>query len=84
MPNGNQSQNQNDPRNRPSNRGATRPWNVLFPRNYTGTDGQEHTEFLRVGVAWPLKDKPGYRLEILGVNYVIMPQQERDDSNLPR
>lgn len=79
MANDNQSRNppRNTNRNAPRT-GKTRPWNVLFPRNYQDADGQDRTEFLRVGVAWPLKDKPGYRLEILGVSYVIMPQTDRE------
>lgn len=75
----NSRQNQRPAQNRnQQQRGKTRPWNVLFPRTYQTSDGEERTEFLRVGVAWPLKDKPGYRIDILGVSYIIMPQTDRE------
>lgn len=64
--------------NRRQRSNGSRPWSVLYPRNYTDRDGKDQTEFIRIGVAWPLKDKPGYRLEALGFTVIIMPPSDRE------
>lgn len=74
---GNRSNQQQRGGNQRRNGSNNRPWAVLYPRNYQ-VNGEDRTEFLRVGAAWPLKDKPGYRIEILGQTYIIMPQADRE------
>lgn len=38
------------------------PWNLLYPRSYK-VGNEERTDFMRIGVAWPLKDREGFSLE---------------------
>jgi hypothetical protein len=59
--------------------GKQRPWSVLFPRNYTTAEGEERTEFLRIGYAFKMRDREGFSVEILGVKVVIMPQRDREE-----
>lgn len=43
---------------------SQRPHQVLWPRNYKDRENKDATEFLRVGVAWPLKNGPGFSVEL--------------------
>lgn len=79
-PNDRNDRNRNQQRptgNQKQGTSGNRPWNVLYPRNYTDREGNPQTEFIRIGIAWPLKDKPGYRLEALGMTVIIMPQSDK-------
>ncbi len=39
-------------------------YNVFFPRKYEDRDGKEKTEFLKVGVAWPMAERDGFSIEL--------------------
>jgi hypothetical protein len=68
---------QTEPRGQRSNgNGSKRPWQVLYPRNYQDREGNEKTEYLRIGVAWPLPNG-GYSIEALGMRVLIKPPGER-------
>lgn len=63
----------------------TTRYDVLSPRIYKDRDGNEKTTFLKVGVAFPMRDKDGFNvtLEAIplptseGVRLMLMPP--RDD-----
>lgn len=64
------------------NGGNNRPWQVLYPRDYKDREGKDQTEYLRIGVAWPLP-RGGYSVEALGVRVLIKPPadpREPDES----
>ena len=53
-----------------ANRPGTRErLNVLSPRAYKGADGEERSAYTRVGVAFPLRHKPGYKLHLDAVPF---------------
>lgn len=39
-------------------------YNVCYPREYKDGDGNERTDFIRVGVAFPLREQDGFSLEL--------------------
>ncbi len=60
-------------------------YNVLFPRNYKDNDGEDRTEFIRVGVAFPLNDGKGLSLELYlpmaaGQKLIVKPGGKKDAS----
>lgn len=65
---------------------ATR-YDVLSPRQYKDRDGNEKTTFMKVGVAFPMRDKDGFSvtLEAIplptaeGVRLMLMPPRENGD-----
>lgn len=79
-------------RGRPPSRSNAQPWNVLFPREYqvqgNGPGPETRTDFLRVGVAFPMQNRQGFSLELFLVppviegrtRLVIMPRENQDDS----
>lgn len=61
----------------------TKPHNILVARNYTNSNGEEKTDWLRVGVAFP-NQKEGFNCEVVdGIaltgRFMILPRTERDD-----
>lgn len=61
----------------------TKPHNILVARNYTNSNGEEKTEWLRVGVAFS-NQKDGFNCEVadgiaLTGRFMILPRTERDD-----
>lgn len=60
--NSNNSRNSNSSRDN-SNR-SVRYYNVCYPREYTTSDGETRTDFVRIGRAFPLKDADGFRVEL--------------------
>lgn len=66
----------------------TRPWNVYFPREYQvrvgqGDQTETRTDFIRVGAAFPLRDKEGITIELQlplslppGARLIAMPRTE--------
>lgn len=73
---------------RPRSGETSEPWNVLHPRAYKTRTGEEGTDFLRCGVAFPLADKKGFSVQIFleapadefgARHYVIMRRQRDDD-----
>ncbi|MCH9730992.1 MAG: hypothetical protein K0U84_15160 [Actinomycetia bacterium] len=60
-------------------------YNVLYPRNYKDKDGDDRTEFIRVGVAFPLNDGNGLSAELYlampaGQKLIIKPGGKKDAS----
>lgn len=70
----------------------TKPWNVYFPREYTvrggtGQSDETRTDFIRVGAAFPLRDKEGFTVEIQlpltlppGARLIAMPRTDDQES----
>jgi len=71
-------------------------YNVMYPRKYwvtpqTGGKPEERTEFIRVGSAFPLKDKDGFSLDIgvpltlsgEGARLLLFAREERDEQAPP-
>lgn len=66
----------------------SRPWNVYYPREYTvrgegGGQDQTRTDFIRVGAAFPLRDKEGITIELqlplslpVGTRLIAMPRTD--------
>nr|WP_314095386.1 hypothetical protein [uncultured Shinella sp.] len=61
----------------------TKPHNILVARNYRNSNGEEKTDWVRVGVAFPNKSD-GFNCEVvegiaLSGRFMILPRTERDD-----
>lgn len=61
----------------------TKPHNILVARKYENSNGEEKTDWIRVGVAFP-NQKDGFNCEVaegvaLTGRFVILPRTERDD-----
>jgi hypothetical protein len=77
-------------RGRPPTRNA-QPWNVLYPREYQvqgqGPGPETRTDFLRVGVAFPMQNRQGFSIELFlmpptiegRARLVIMPREQSDE-----
>ncbi len=56
---------------------------VLSPREYTGPDGKQRSAFTRVGVAFPLRNQPGFKLHLDAMPFhgelLILPDQPRQE-----
>ena len=65
---------------------ATR-YDVLAAREYTDRSGDKKSSFLKVGVAFPMRDKDGFSLQLEAVpapqdgvyKLLLMPPKERED-----
>jgi len=57
--------------------------NVLSVREYTRPDGEQRSAFTRVGVAFPLRNQPGFKLRLdampLHGELLILPASERKE-----
>ena len=55
--------------------------NVLCVRDYTTPEGEQRSAFTRLGVAFPLRNKPGFKvhLEAMPLNgeLLLMPADDR-------
>lgn len=67
---------------------GNRPWNAYIVRKYQRSDGEEGSEFLKVGVAFPLKERGGFSLTLhfttLPSAEVIVLEPENDDRSEQR
>ena len=69
---------------------ATR-YDVLAAREYTDRSGDKKSSFLKVGVAFPMRDKDGFSLQLEAVpapqdgvyKLLLMPPKEREDRGEP-
>ncbi len=60
-----------------------KPHNILVARKYTNSNGEEKTDWCRVGVAFP-NEKDGFSCTVtegiaLTGRFVILPRTERED-----
>lgn len=64
---------------------AAKPWNAYIVRRYQKNDGTEGSEFLKVGVAFPLKERDGFNLTLhfttLPVGEVLVLGPDSDERN---
>lgn len=52
---------------------GNRPWTAYIVRKYQRSDGEEGSEFLKVGVAFPLKERGGFSLTL---HFTTLPSAE--------
>lgn len=77
---------------------ASKRYTVHVPREYTKNDGTKGTDFLRVGAAFPLKERDGFSVElyfrVLPSDRLVLfvyepkpgtesPSEERGDDDIP-
>lgn len=65
----------------------SKPHNILVTREYTNSNGEVKTEWLRVGVAFPNK-QDGFNCELaegigLTGRFVILPRKDRAEDDGP-
>lgn len=82
----NRSNERRDDRRREEPReGAEQPWDVFRLKEKTQRNGENRTEWLRCGVAWPMKDgKPGFNLDLEwaipeGSRLAILPRKPQEE-----
>ena len=62
-------------------------YDAIAVRKYTDRDGNEKSSFTNIGVAWPMKDKDGFRVQLHAMpaptdgEYIVllMPPRPRED-----
>lgn len=56
-------------------------YNVISPRKYTDKDGNEKSTFVNIGVAFPMKEKDGFRVVLNALpitdTILIMPKTDK-------
>jgi hypothetical protein len=63
---------------------VSKRYNVLFPREYMDSKGEKRTDFIRVGVAFELKNQDGFTVELYmnppSRKLVVMPVREKENT----
>jgi hypothetical protein len=56
-------------------------YNVISPRKYTDANGVEKTSFVTIGIAFPMKEKDGMRIQLNALpitdTLLIMPRTKK-------
>jgi hypothetical protein len=66
---------------------STQRYDVLAPRTYKDRDGNDKTSFTKVGVAFPMKDRDGFKVMLEAIpapqdgvfQLLMMPPRPRED-----
>lgn len=64
----------------------TDQYDAIAARKYTDRDGNEKSSFTNIGIAWPMKDRDGFRVKLHAIpapvdgEYIVllMPPKPRD------
>ena len=58
-------------------------YDVYAVRPFQGKDGNDANEWIRIGVAFPHKEKPGYNLQLIATpidgKLVMLPHEDKED-----
>lgn len=59
-------------------------YNVISPRKYTDQNGVEKTTFVTIGIAFPMKEKDGMRIQLNALpitdTLLIMPRTKKGEA----
>lgn len=63
---------------------AATMYNVISPRKYNDANGNEKTSFVTIGIAFPMKEKDGMRIQLNALpitdTLLIMPRTKKGEA----